>query len=404
MRVLITGGTGLIGGALGQRLVREGFQLRVLIRPGSLHRPSFPCQLYSWDAEAEEIPSDESVFGCDAVIHLAGENIAAERWTPGRKRSLRASRVKAADSLARALRESGVQPKVFISASGVGYFGDRRDERLDDAAPAGSGFMADLCREWESSALRAPGHRHVISRFGVVLSPKSGFLRELAPMFASFGASRLSSGRNWLSWISLDDVVEALVLALKSESLSGPVNFVSPEPVTNAELTRELRRVWKSWPAPPVPRLAMRAAFGELGEALLSSQRCHPGKLLAAGFRFQHPNLSKTLDHFYGQTRSGEILLEYSCWIPGEPGAVRAWSDTHPAHLEYAGRPVEFRHESDYIPLGGGTEVREQVRLKLPLGPIGRFSASQVLRHADQSFLKRRRLIAETFSGPILPR
>jgi uncharacterized protein (TIGR01777 family) len=229
------------------------------------------------------------------VIHLAGENIAAKRWTARRKAELRDSRIASVTGLKRGLEAVHLQPKLFLSASASGIYGDRDDEWLPETASPGNDFLACLCRDWEKAAASVPAERCVQARFAVVLSREGGFLSRVAPIFRLFGASRLGSGRQWMSWIHITDLVEALVRILREETWRGPVNITSPRPVTNAEMTAALRASLHTFPAPPVPRLALRLLYGELADALLGSQRMQPERLLQGGFQWRFEDVHAAL-------------------------------------------------------------------------------------------------------------
>jgi ligand-binding SRPBCC domain-containing protein len=365
--------------------------------------------------------------------------------------------VRVCENLARGFKST--KPKLFLSASGVGFYGDRAATELDESAPAGNGFMAELCREWEAAAEAFPAERRVIARFGVVLSAEGGFLRQVTPLFERFGAGRLGSGRQWFSWISQDDAASALVFALANPALSGPVNFVAPNPVTNSELTRELRRALKAWPAPPAPALALRLAYGELGAALLTSQRCLPGRLSAAGFKWRHEYLADALEDIYAGHEPGDFIFEAHTWVAPPPTEVWRFF-ANPRNLErmtppilnfqvtnvsaenvqsgttidyrfkLAGLPLSgcariqewkpvksfvdeqvrgpyrlWRHTHELQELGGGTLIKDRVRFKLPMGWLGRAAAlSTVLAEVEKVFSYRNKVIGEIFSTPTFAR
>lgn len=316
----MTGATGLIGGALGQRLVRDGHQVRALVRKPEQVSLRFPCSLYAWDS-LTEAPS-EAFKNADAVIHLAGENIAGRRWTKVRKQTLHDSRVRGVESLARGIASSRSNIKVFISASGVGFYGDRGDELLSEASTSGSDFLANLCQDWEAGALKVKAERTVLARFGVVLSAYGGFLGQLAPMFQCFGAGRLGSGRSWLSWIYIDDLVEALMWMLTDNALRGPINVVSPEPIANSELTATLRRVLRTFPAPPIPALALRLLYGEMSTMLLGSQRALPTQLESRGFRWRYRDFPSAVEAIFGGLKVGESKLAFEQWVAVPPPQI----------------------------------------------------------------------------------
>lgn len=303
MNVLLTGATGLIGNALGPKLVGLGHDVRVLARDPEKARAalSFPAPIWLWNGELA--PPQEALLKVDAVVHLAGENVAAKRWTKERKQQLVTSRVQSTKNLTSALAKAGVTPKVFVSASGIGVFGSRGDQVLDESSAPGDDFLAELCQAWEAASHTAGADRVVQLRFGAVLSLQAGFLKEVAHMVSRFGGSRLGTGRQWLSWIHLDDALEVLLLTLTNAELTGPVNVVAPHSLTNVQFTKQLTRVLKSFPAPPAPQWALRLLFGELSQALLGSQRAIPEKLIRSGFQWKYPDMTSALNSFYGNAR-----------------------------------------------------------------------------------------------------
>jgi uncharacterized protein len=248
-----------------------------------------------WDPESGDI--DRARLGqVDAFIHLSGENVGEGRWSEGRKRSILESRTKSTELVARVAAE--VRPEVLLVASAVGLYGDRGNAWVDETSERGTGFLADVCEAWEAAAdpARAAGVRTAHLRLGVVLSPKGGALAKLLPIFRLGAGGPVGNGRQYMSWVSLDDVVYAFHHALFDSTLSGPVNVVAPEPVTSRELAKVLGRVLSRPAFLPVPRLAIDAAFGEMGrETVLASTRARPAALLAHGYTFEHPDLEDAL-------------------------------------------------------------------------------------------------------------
>lgn len=295
LHIAVTGAGGLIGSALSQRLLAAGHWVTPLVR-----RPANAGEI-SWDPENGRLEPGQ-LEGLDAVIHLAGENVGA-RWTAARKRRIRSSRIQGTRLLAQAIARARRRPGVLVSASAIGIYGNRGDEVLSENSPAGDpdlDFLAGVGREWEAAAepARASGVRVIHPRFGVVLSREGGALKKmLLPFRLGFGG-RLGSGTQWMSWISIDDVVGGILHVLLTESFSGPVNLVAPEPVRNRDFTAILGRVL-SRPTPfAVPAAALRLALGELASStVLASARVLPKRLLAAGYRFEHPDLDTALRH-----------------------------------------------------------------------------------------------------------
>jgi uncharacterized protein (TIGR01777 family) len=287
VRILLTGARGLIGSALTRELAGRGHELRQLVR-----RHTGAPDEFLWDPAAGMLDT-RALDGVDAVIHLAGEPIAAGRWTRRRKRAILESREQGTGLLARAVASSGRPPRVLLSASAIGAYGDRGDELLDERSPLGNDFLAQVCRAWEGATApaAAAGVRVVTPRFGIVLAAGGGALARQLPFFRAGLGGRLGSGQQWMSVIALDDLIGALTHLLAAEQVSGPVNLVAAEPVRNADYTRLLGRLLRRPAFLPVPRPALRLAFGELADTvLLASQRAIPAALLASGYRLRHPS------------------------------------------------------------------------------------------------------------------
>jgi uncharacterized protein (TIGR01777 family) len=294
MKVLVTGSTGLIGTALIELLRTEGHSPVRLRRGGRADAGDI-----FWNPDKGEIDSS-SLEGFDAVVHLAGENIASGRWTPERKRSILDSRVKGTSLLAKSLAQLQRPPKVLVSSSAIGYYGDRGEEVLTEDSPAGSGFLPQVCREWEAATApaAAKGIRAVQLRTGIVLSAKGGALaRMLTPFRAGLGGP-LGSGTQYMSWIALEDLCRMFLHAMSTESIKGPANAVAPTPVTNNEFTKELAGALHRPALFRAPRFALNLALGEMAEALLlASARVVPSRMKAAGFVYQYPELRPCLNH-----------------------------------------------------------------------------------------------------------
>jgi uncharacterized protein (TIGR01777 family) len=256
-----------------------------------------------WDPAAGELDAARLV-GLDAVVHLAGENIAAGRWSDARKRRLRESRVAGTQLLAERLAATKSPPRVLVAASAVGFYGNRGDEVLTEASPPGKDFLADLCRDWEAAAQPAKdkGVRVVHLRLGMVLSPAGGALAKMLLPFRLGAGGRMGSGRQYWSWIALDDVIAVIERALTDGEISGPVNTVAPQAVTNAEFTRALGKALRRPTVFPMPAFAARMVFGELADALFfASQRVEPRRLLDRGHDFRFPELEGALRHLLGR-------------------------------------------------------------------------------------------------------
>lgn len=293
-RILVSGMSGPIGAALLPTLKSNGARISRLVRKGGKY-PSCDEQQVPWDPEHPISP--ESVSGFDAVIHLAGESIVG-RWTDAKKREIRDSRVKGTTHLAQALARSRHKPQVFVCSSAIGYYGDRGDEVLNELSAPGTGFLAEVCREWETAAQPAAdaGIRTVSMRTGIVLTPKGGALGKMLTPFKMGMGGRIGDGQQWMSWIDVRDMVGAIHHLLKNDLLHGPVNMVAPKPVTNAEFTQTLARALSRPAIFPVPAFVVKLAFGEMGEtALLGSQRVEPIQLLSSGYPFRFSELRSSL-------------------------------------------------------------------------------------------------------------
>jgi uncharacterized protein (TIGR01777 family) len=291
MRILVSGSTGLVGGALVPALTSQGHEVARLVRPSS--RAPGGGAAVSWDPEAGRIDA-AALEGIDAVVHLAGESIAARRWSEAQKARIRDSRVKGPRLRAEALAKLQHRPRVLVSASAIGFYGDRRDEIVREESASGGGFLAEVCRAWEAAARPAEdaGIRVVFLRSGMILSPKGGALAKILTPFKLGAGGPIGNGRQWMSWITVEDEVGAIRHALAQEGLRGPVNCVSPRPVTNHAFTKSLGRALHRPTIFPMPAFAARLAFGEMAdELLLSSTRVEPGRLLATGYSFAHPDL-----------------------------------------------------------------------------------------------------------------
>lgn len=303
MKILMTGSTGLVGTVLQKELKRAGHTLCRLVRPDTKvealkNSGGFDVK---WDPATGELGG--AGVGADAVVNLGGASIAEERWTAERKRVLRASRVDTTRALVNALTKMAARPRVLVSASAIGYYGNRGDETLREESPAGNDFLSEIAKEWEAEALKAEvlGIRVVVPRFGVILAREGGALAKMAQPFRLGVGGRIGSGRQWMSWITLRDVVAILQLALENGTARGPINVVAPEPVRNAEFTAALAKALHRPALFPAPPFALRMMLGEMADALLlSSQRVVPGQLEKLGYRFEDSDLSKALTTLLG--------------------------------------------------------------------------------------------------------
>ena len=293
MKALIAGGTGLIGSELLANLI----DAVVLSRdPARTTRKLGGARAVRWDPATEAAPL-EALQGVEAIFNLAGESVAEGRWTEDKKRRIRDSRVVGTRNLVAGLRGLDRKPEVLVCASAVGYYGDRGDEELDETSQAGRGFLAGVCTEWEREALAAEalGVRVVCVRIGIVLARGGGALARMITPFKLGAGGRLGSGKQWMPWIHIDDVVGVLLHASRTAAVRGGMNAVSPHPVTNAEFTRALGHAVHRPAVLPVPKTALRIAFGEMSEILMASQRVLPRVAERTGYAFKHTELDGAL-------------------------------------------------------------------------------------------------------------
>lgn len=298
MKILISGSTGLVGSAVVPALQSSGQETIRLVRSSTSGMQPQDRSI-TWEPSSGQLSATD-LEGIDAAVHLAGENIAASRWTPQQKARIRGSRVAGTRLLAETLAKLKAPPKTLVCASAIGFYGDRADQRLDEDSLPGIGFLADTCREWEAAAKPAAdrGIRVVHLRTGVVLASQGGALAKMLTPFRLGVAGIIGSGQQYMSWISLDDLVSVISFALSKETLRGPVNAVAPNPVTNHEFTKTLGRVLRRPTVFPMPAFAARLAFGEMADGLLlASTRVEPKRLIDAGFRFRYPDLEAALVH-----------------------------------------------------------------------------------------------------------
>lgn len=296
-RILVSGVSGPIGAALVPSLESSGASIARLMRAQSAVGSAKAAEIIPWDPGKPIAP--DAVSGFDAVIHLAGESIVG-RWSPAKKAKIRDSRVVGTRNLAEALAQAPSKPQVFVCSSAIGYYGDRRDEVLNENSSAGSGFLADVCREWEAATDPAAnaGIRTVQIRTGVVLSPKGGALGKMLTPFKMGLGGRVGNGKQWMSWIDIADMVGAIHHILKTGHMHGAVNMVAPNPVTNAEFTRTLASVLSRPAMFPVPAFVVKLAFGEMGtDVLLAGQRVEPSRLLSSGYSFRFSELRTSLQN-----------------------------------------------------------------------------------------------------------
>ncbi|MCP3817461.1 TIGR01777 family oxidoreductase [Streptomyces sp. A3M-1-3] len=291
MRIAVTGSTGLIGKALVRSLRADGHEVVRLVR----HAAGAPDEV-EWDPRRQYVDT-RGLMSCEAVVHLAGAGVGEHRWNEEWKKEIRDSRVLGTAAVAEALASLDVPPKVLVSGSAIGYYGDTGDRAVDEDAPPGDGFMADVCVEWEGAAAAAEeaGVRTVFARTGLVVASEGGAWGRLFPLFRAGLGGRLGNGRQFWSYISMHDEIAALRHIIDTESLAGPVNLTGPQPLTNREVTRAMGRVLHRPTLFAAPAPAMRLVLGEFADDVLGSQRVLPTRLLESGFSFAFPEIDEAV-------------------------------------------------------------------------------------------------------------
>lgn len=458
MKIMLTGATGLIGKKLGIALVKAGHEIVVVSRDSERARRDlpFPCRVLKGDLEREPLQSME-LDRVDAVIHLAGENIAANRWSEKVKSRILSSRQRTSENLLLSfeLRKNNI-PKIFVSASAIGVYGDRQGEELQEQSTAGEGFLADVCKKWEEPFRviqkdnKWKSTRMVQMRIGVVLSETGGALEKMLPLFKKNLGGVLSDGAQWMSWIHIEDAVRAIQECLQNEKLSGPVNLVAPQPVTNRDFSRLLAQGLEKGLGPSVPALALKTTLGEMATMILASQRVMPTKLHECGFHFKFQDLAsafsdllknhqdgdnlfvaeqfiplarqrlfpffaeaKNLERITPSTLSFQIekmstphitegtLIDYRLKIRGVPvrwrTLIQDWKPDHQfVDTQLKGPYSKWHHTHLFEDLAGGTLMTDVVRYRLPLGILGQVVAGGfVLNDVNKIFDFRREFVAK---------
>lgn len=445
MKILMTGATGLVGKELGKRLVFEGHSVVVVTRNAEKARLEIPflAEYIEADLMREKIPS-QRLQGVEAVIHLAGENVAGGYWTQKMKERILQSRVRGTRHLVESLPAS---VKHFISASAIGIYGDRAGEILGEGALRGQGFLSDVCEQWEAEALKAQA-RVVLVRTGVVLAAHGGALQKMLFPFKAGVGSRLGSGQQWMSWIHLADLVEIFVTALFDDKLSAAINAVSPNPVQNSEFTQALVKTLGRMQGPPVPQVVLKLGLGEMSQVLLASQRVQPQRLLEAGFQFKYAQLEEALsDLLKDQEGSKEVFyaeqflplpidkvfpffadaynlekitpellsfkiesvstpeikknteIVYTLKVHGIPMKWRTdiaeWNPPYQfVDNQLSGPYKRWHHTHSFIEVPGGTLMADRVKIQLPMGYLGWIVARlPVLADVAKIFSYRRKSI-----------
>ncbi len=461
MRILLTGGTGLIGLEIGKILAERGDEIVLLVRDlKSIEgRLPFPAKCFAW-THHDEVPED-ALKNVDAIVNLAGEPLADGRWTEEKKKLIRETRILGTRHLVAAIRKYAAKPKVFVQGSAVGVYGDRGEQILDGASEGGSGFLADVVREWEAEALKlnqglSAGQASIrlpIVRTSMVLARHGGALAKMLPLFRANVAGRLGfSGSQWMSWIHLEDIARLFVFAIDSAGVSGTLEGAAPGPVTNEEFTDVLCKKLDVIENLPVPSVALKALYGEMSSVILESQRVVPANSMAAGFKFRYPSLDEAfaeiltplrhstfekLSEQWVPLKASEVwpyfcdaknleeltpdflkfkvksmstpeigegsLIDYSLSLNGIPFGWRTrieqWQPGRKfVDTQLSGPYKLWHHTHEFIPMAGGTLLRDRVRYQVPFGWLGAMASGwKVHRDVATIFDFRRKKIAERF-------
>jgi len=317
-RILVTGATGHIGYNICLAILESEFELIVIGRKNESNfrqKFSLPCKYFQWTNPAKSLPPVEAM-DVDAVIHLMGEPLDGKKWTEKRKLEIRSSRINSTKNMVNAIESALGRIKVFVTASAIGIYGDRRDEILTEKSKIGDNFLANLCQEWEQEAKKSTC-RNVQLRFGIVLSHDSGALKKMVPIFENSFGGPLSSGTQWMSWVHIDDVVGIVMKTLHDPKLIGPINIVSPTPVRNKEFTELLASALKVKAIFPVPKIALRLVLGEMAGVVLSSQKVLPEKLTVNNYTFKFTNLADAFNSIFDWKEScHDRLYDQQQWTP----------------------------------------------------------------------------------------
>lgn len=451
LTIAVTGATGFVGQKLCLEIVRRGHHLRVISRNTKNAQKALPlpAEFFEWDGTSAINP--QALEGASAVIHLAGENIASKRWSEKRKREILSSRIVSTSQLVAGLNRLSNPPKVLVGASAVGVYGDRGDEALDEKSTPGAGFLTDVCLSWEKS-YQAYKHRLVLLRTGVVLG-HGGAMDKMLPAFRLGVAGRLGSGKQWMSWVHIDDLVSMYLFAVENEALQGAFNAVAPNPVTNLTFTSVLARALHRPAFFPVPKLGLQLIFGEMSHVLLDSQKVLPKNLLEQNFKFLYPQLQQAVDSIVRPLgQAGAYVLEAAQWINRPRDEVFAFfseaknlEEITPKWLSFRidkmstpqiqegtlidyklrikGVPARWRtlisswvpkksfvdeqlkgpyktwhHTHSFEDLQGGTLMTDRIIYRPPMGPIGDIARELMIKHDVQKiFQHRHKVVGEKF-------
>lgn len=451
MKILLTGATGFVGRAIARRLLLAGHELVLTTRSPEHAQKSFPLPVsgfVGWDPNAGPLPAG-SLDGVEAVIHLAGESVS-ERWTEDRKRAIRESRILGTRHLTQSLREQGASVRVALSASAIGYYGDRADEELFEGSAPGEGFLPQVCVDWEKEWFGGMpvSARAAALRIGIVLGRGGGALEKLLPIYRSGGGGPVGNGQQWMSWIHIEDLASQFLFALENPAIRGPINAVGPSPVRNEEFSKALAKAMKVPSVLGAPAVAVKMLFGEMASIVLASQRVLPQALEAAGFTFRFSSLVQALDDlavaddllevdqfiprpiaevwpFFSEARNLEeltppwlsfqvlktssedlgegTLIDYRLKLHGVPfkwtSRIEEWQPGKRfVDTQVRGPYALWHHTHTFEAMGAGTLMRDRVRYRVPVGLLGRVVGGwKVENDVQRIFAFRRLKVRERF-------
>ncbi|MFP5518995.1 MAG: TIGR01777 family oxidoreductase [Bdellovibrionia bacterium] len=448
MRILMTGATGLVGKELGKELTQLGHELVVISRSRQKAKEELPFAAEIIEHDLNKGPLSQKLNQIDGVFHLAGENVGDRRWNEKVKTAIRVSRVEATKNLIASFQ---VEPAVFVSSSAIGFYGDRGDEVLSENSAKGEGFLSDVCADWEKASASL-SCRRVLLRTGVVLSPVGGALQKMLFPFRAGVGGALGSGKSWMSWIDVRDLVSLMIFVLDNKQASGVINGVSPEPLTNLEFSKILAKSLKRPLGPNVPGFALKALLGEMSTIVLSSQRVLPEQAQKLGFKFRHSNLSDVFQEFFEPYNKGEevfyaeqfvplkpselfpffseaqnleaitpdilsfkvekvstpqiqqgTLIDYTLKIHGVPAKWKTIIDEWQPPYKFVDNQLKgpyklWHHTHGFKEVPGGTLMTDRVRYRLPMGILGWLTAWHFVRKdVSTIFSFRRKVVADKF-------
>lgn len=449
MKVLITGGTGMVGKELGKALHAQGHEITILTRSTKSARTKLPFPAKIIEYTSQTLVPSEALIDIDIVYNLAGENIGEKRWSSKRKKELYSSRINTTKSLVdginRNSKEGKNSIKKLISVSAIGIYGNRKDELLTEDSKVADDFLASICKEWENETkkLNDSSIQVINPRLGIVLSNSGGALDRLLPLFDLGIGGAVGNGQQWMSWIHIQDLVSLLIHLLNSK-LTGPVNAVAPNPVTNNDFSKALARKFNKWLFPKTPAIILKTVLGEMSDLVLFSQKVDSKKIQNDGFQFKYPDIVSAFEDIVGNKQGDEEFIVEQ-WIPKTPEDVfgffcdeknleritppflnftvtnksteeiekntlidyrlslyglpfkwktqiTEWSPPHMfVDLQLKGPYKKWHHTHELIPLAGGTLLRDKVRYKVPLGCLGKLVAGHKVKSDVQKIFKYRR-------------